>query len=115
MKVLKILFGWPIDVIGSLTSSLYIFVDCFSRPLVENLPPFSKDTKHIVTNIESIGPISNEEEYLVSYDVNPMYTSITPDGGIGASEYFLSKHDIIGSPSQNCLLELTNCVKTQLN
>ncbi|KAJ0050395.1 hypothetical protein NL108_018525 [Boleophthalmus pectinirostris] len=74
--------GRPIVAsIGSITSNLSIFIDSIIRPAAEALPSFIKDTGHMINFVESIDCVSNEEEwYLVSFDINSMYTSIPHDG-----------------------------------
>lgn len=101
--------GRPIVAsIGSITSNLSTYVDHFIRPLTEALPSFTKDTGHIVNIIESINSLGDEEMYLVSFDINAMYTSIPHDGGMEALDHYLL--DSMCNPSKTCILELSKLI-----
>lgn len=105
--------GRPIVAgIGSLTASISTFVDHFIRPLAEAAPSFIKDTGHLLSIIDTLSPLPEDELILVSFDVNALYTSIPHDGGLEALEHFLSKGENPPNPSANCILELVKLILT---
>ncbi len=62
--------------------------------------------------IDSLNPLPEEDLILATFDVSALYTSIPHDGGVEAMEHFLSKREQNSSPSLNCLVEFVKLILT---
>ncbi|XP_069615983.1 uncharacterized protein [Ranitomeya imitator] len=80
--------GRPIvSGIGSLTEKICRYIDFYLQQCVETLPSFIRDTTDILNRLNGIQ--LEENMYLVTCDVESLYTSIWHDHGIAASRFFL--------------------------
>ncbi|XP_077123749.1 uncharacterized protein LOC143781120 [Ranitomeya variabilis] len=81
--------GRPIvSGIGSLTEGICRFIDFYLQQCVETLPSFIRDTTDILNRLNGIQLEDNM--YLVTCDVESLYTSIGHDHGITACHFFLN-------------------------
>ncbi|CAJ0968672.1 unnamed protein product [Ranitomeya imitator] len=78
---------------GNLCETIFKFLDFHLKPLVFDLPSYAKDTSDVLRKIEGIP--WDEDMWLVSMDVESLYTSIYHQDGIQAVRTFLTmtEHD----------------------
>ncbi|XP_078521656.1 uncharacterized protein LOC144790876 [Lissotriton helveticus] len=75
---------------GSLMEPLSAFVDHFLRPIVQTMPTYLKDTTDVLRAIPEI-EYNAETDYLVSFDVESLYTSIPQDETLDTIRTILSE------------------------
>ncbi|XP_071999215.1 uncharacterized protein [Engystomops pustulosus] len=81
--------GRPIVAgMGSLCEPICRYVDHHLYPLVEELPSYLKDTTDILRKLDGI--YLDKDMYLVTCDVESLYTSIRHTDGIEAARFFLN-------------------------
>lgn len=79
--------GRPIvSGIDNLTQNCSLYIDKILAPFVQSLPSFTRDTTDLLKRIEDI--ILEPEQFLVSIDVESLYTSIPHDLGLKATDFF---------------------------
>lgn len=101
--------GRPIvAAIGSLTENISAFVDHFLQPLVTSLPSYIKDTVECIKMFQSI-TMPVEEMFLVTMDIESLYTNVPFRGGLQASEHFLNQRPSCTPPTQ-CIVDLIEIV-----
>ncbi|KAL7393196.1 hypothetical protein ABVT39_007680 [Epinephelus coioides] len=59
---------------------------------VISLPSNTKDSMDLLQTVQSI-QMSNEQQYLVTMDIESLYTNVPFEGGLRAAEFFLEKRD----------------------
>jgi len=64
------------------TYKISIFIDYFLQPLVQKSPSYIKDSFNFTAIINNINILDND--YLVTIDINSLYTNIPIDGAISA-------------------------------
>ncbi|CAJ0949911.1 unnamed protein product [Ranitomeya imitator] len=74
---------------GSLLSPLAMVLEKILTPLLGHIPSFLRDTTHFLSAIRGLS-IAPEDCYLVTLDVNSLYTNINNNNGIKAVETFLN-------------------------
>ncbi|KAL2092169.1 hypothetical protein ACEWY4_011967 [Coilia grayii] len=100
--------GRPIvAAIGSLTENISAFVDYFLQPLVTSLPSYVKDTVDCIKMLQTI-EISNDV-FLVTMDIESLYTNVPFIGGLQAAEHFLNLRSTC-IPSKQCIVDLMETV-----
>ncbi|CAJ0958429.1 unnamed protein product [Ranitomeya imitator] len=77
---------------GSLCETIGKYLDSYLKPLVCNLPSYIRDTGDVLGRIDGI-PME-DDMWLVSLDVESLYTAIQHHHGILAVESFLQMMDI---------------------
>lgn len=102
--------GRPIvSCTGSLTENISSFVDHHLKPSVAKLPSFTRDSSDFTLKLKQIGPVS-DNDILVTYGVESLYTNIPHQGALEAIEHFLNEQPDTAHPRTNCILELTRLV-----
>lgn len=102
--------GRPIvSSIGSLTEKISAFVDHFLQPLVKTLPSYIKDSMEFLKILRNI--VLPEKSFLVTRDIESLYTNVPFEGGLRATEFFLNQRKDC-SPSTECILDLIEIVLT---
>lgn len=92
---------------GTLTEPASKYIDHFIKPLVKKLPSYIEDTTDV---LNKIGTLTNiRSHYLVTMDVESLYTNIEHQEGLSALKYFLTESEIPGL-TVNFLLKLTEWV-----
>ncbi|XP_040206073.1 uncharacterized protein LOC120937139 [Rana temporaria] len=82
--------GRPIvSGIGSISENLSQVIDAHLQPYVTSLPSFTKDTMHFLQTIE--GCMLCDQAFLVSIDVEALYSSIPHEKGLSAIEEVLTR------------------------
>lgn len=101
--------GRPIVAsIGSLTENISAFVDYFLQPLVTSLPSYVKDSMEFLKMIQTI-EIQEEQCYLVTMDIESLYTNVPFEGGLKATEFFLNQRSD-STPRTQCIVDLIEIV-----
>lgn len=95
---------------GSLTEPVSQFIDCFIKPLAQQLPSYIQDTTHVL-NITSSLKIP-EDCFLVSFDVESLYSIIDHQDGLRALNHFLRLRPNDSLPPTELILELTEWTLT---
>ncbi|XP_073408530.1 uncharacterized protein [Dendrobates tinctorius] len=85
------------------------FLDFYLKPLVESLPSYIKDTTDVLTRVD--GVLVDGHTFLVTADVESLYTCIDHTLGLDAVRLFLGMSDLDG-PMCGLLLELLQFVLT---
>ena len=80
------------------TEHISEFVDFHSKPLVNKLPSYVKDTNHFL-NILLTLPDLPANSLLVTLDVSSLYTTIPHNEGIDACYHFLSTRNTPSIPA----------------
>lgn len=92
---------------GTLTEPATKYIDHFIKPLVRKLPSFIEDTTDVLNRIAALTNI--KDHFLVTMDVESLYTNIEHQQGLSALQKSLCESDI---PKNTCdfLLKLTEWV-----
>lgn len=91
---------------GTLTEPASKFIDSFIKPLVRDLPSFLEDTTDVLNKVATIPNV--QSQFLVTMDVESLYTNIDHQEGLSALSHYLSgAGDTV--PSE-FLLQLTDWV-----
>lgn len=77
------------------------FVDYFLQPLVMSLPSLLGTGVSANDSINS-SEISEDECFLVTMDIESLYTNVPSEGGLQAAEYFLNQHSECTLHSMHC-------------
>jgi len=84
--------GYPgrpiVSACNSQTDNISKFLDYVLKPHMQSLPSYIKDTTDFLTKIKSCNLSSHS--YLVTLDVNSLYTNIRHSDGIEACRFFLN-------------------------
>lgn len=92
---------------GTLTEPASKYVDSFIKPFVKLLPSFIEDTTDVLNNISSLTNL--QSHYLVTMDVESLYTNIDHEEGLFALKHFWSdRGDAL--PPTGFLLDLTRWI-----
>lgn len=103
--------GRPIvAAIGSLTENISAFVDYFLQPLVTALPSYVKDSVQFIKMIQTI-QLNNDHCFLVTMDIESLYTNVPFEGGLQAAEFFLNLRSDC-TPSTRCIVDLIEIILT---
>ncbi|XP_078518421.1 uncharacterized protein LOC144783188 [Lissotriton helveticus] len=82
-----------VNTIGSITEPLSKYLDAILRPYISKIPGYVKDTGHIINLLE--GTAFNEKrQWLVTLDVESLYSNIPIDGAISATEWFINTYEV---------------------
>ncbi|KAL2080587.1 hypothetical protein ACEWY4_024380 [Coilia grayii] len=91
----------------SLTEHMSQFVDYFIKEIVTSLPSYVADTRDVLKLLCDIH-VPERNAFLVTFDVESLYTNIPHEGGLQAMDYYLmSKKDTL--PAE-LLMELTKFI-----
>lgn len=104
--------GRPIvSSFGCPTERISAYVDELLQPHVTNLPSYTKDTNHFLTKIHEINnqPLP-ENLFLVSIDVESLYTNIPHNSGLDACKHYLNLRPPNSKPSTNFILTLISLI-----
>ena len=74
------------------TSRLSELLDNLLKPYLEVIPSYIKDYNHFLKVMQRMQDTSLEKIILVTCDVKDMYSNITLDLGLRATQYWLAKH-----------------------
>lgn len=72
---------------NSISEPLSQFIDFFIKDIVKDLPSYIADTRDVIRLLSDMN--IPKESFLVSFDVESLYTNIPHEGGIEAMSYFL--------------------------
>ncbi|XP_053575241.1 LOW QUALITY PROTEIN: histone-lysine N-methyltransferase, H3 lysine-36 specific [Bombina bombina] len=101
--------GRPIvSGIGCLTEKASEYIDHRLRHYVEELPSYVQDTMQVLQRLEHL--TLNETTWLVTTDVESLYTSINHEQGLKAVKYFLDKNSEEGKEHDDFVLKLLKMV-----
>ncbi len=101
--------GRPIvAAIGSLTEKISAFVDFHLQPLVTSLPSYIKNTMEFIELMKNV-EWPDHPVFLVTMDVESLYTNVSFQGGLEAIEFFLDL-GLCQVPSTACLSDLAKLV-----
>ena len=102
--------GRPIvSAIGSITEKISAYIDHFLQPLVHALPSYVKDSMEFLKMLNAV--TVSEDSFLVTMDIESLYTNVPFEEGLQATEFFLNKRRDC-NPSSTCLLDLLDIVLT---
>lgn len=90
----------------SLTESVSKYIDYFIKPCLSSLPAFVQDTTDVLNKITQLQNIGSDT-YLVTMDVEALYTNIEHTQGLAALTHFLSRRSESEMPPTDFLLSLT--------
>ncbi len=104
-----------VAAIGSLTEKISAFIDYFLQPCVSALPSYTKDSNDFLKTLQNVPP-SHNHHWLVTMDIESLYTNVPVKGGLRAAEVFLQTREHTSPPSDMpstaCILELMEIVLT---
>lgn len=92
---------------GSLTEPASQFIDHFLKPYVQKLPSYVQDTTDVLNKISNINNMT--WDFLVTMDVESLYTNIDHVDGLRAINYYLTDRNGKMPPS-NFIVDLTEWV-----
>lgn len=92
---------------GTLTEPASKFVDFFIKPYVRTLPSFIEDTVDVLNSLSRLGNVKSQ--YLITMDVESLYTNIDHEEGLHALRHFLAERKDTKPPSQ-FIVELTEFI-----
>ena len=92
------------------TELIATYLDKITTPLVQSLPSYVKDTKHMLQLTESFRFPGNNN-YVFTMDVKSLYTTIPNRDGLLALAQFLDKRPAL-QPSTHTLVRLAELVLT---
>ncbi|XP_063064237.1 uncharacterized protein LOC134456700 [Engraulis encrasicolus] len=99
--------GRPIiSGIDSITEPVSKYIDFFIKPLTSSLKAYLQDTTDVLKKLEEIRKVDNA--FLVTMDVEALYTNIAHEEGLEALRYFLQQRPNTNSPPTDFLVDLTN-------
>ena len=99
--------GRPIiSGIGTLTEPASKFIDSFIKPYVQQLPSYLEDTTDVLNKISVLTNLQNH--FLVTMDVESLYTNIDHNDGLEAMRFYLSDRDVL--PPTDFIVELTDWI-----
>lgn len=90
---------------GSLTEPASQFIDFHIKPLAQQLPSYIQDTTHVLKILNEM--TVSDDSYLVTMDVESLYTNIAHGDGLKALNHFLSNRPTDCSPPSDFLIKLT--------
>ncbi|XP_073439027.1 uncharacterized protein [Dendrobates tinctorius] len=93
---------------NSILSPPAMFLEKILTPLVKTTKSYLKDTNEFISLIKSLGSLPSSS-FLVTWDVNSLYTSITHEKGLRAIEILMVKADM-DSRIRNLCLDLLKLV-----
>ena len=83
------------------TELIATYLDAITTPLVQNLPSYVKDTKHML-RITGSFRFHGEHNYVFTMDVKSLYTTIPKKDGVLALTHFLNKRLVPQPPTHSC-------------
>lgn len=92
---------------GSMTEPASQFIDHYLKPYVHKLPSYVRDTTDVLNKINNLSDTT--WNYLVTMDVESLYTNIDHTEGLRAVNHYLSEREEMTPPS-SFLTELTSWV-----
>ena len=92
------------------TELLATYLDMITKPLVENLPSYVKDTNHMLDIAHSFR-FSGTHNYVFTMDIKSLYTVIPNNDGLLALIHFLNKRTELQPPTHT-LVRLAELVLT---
>ena len=92
------------------TELIATYLDAITTPLVQNLPSYVKDTKHMLRITDSFR-FHGEHNYVFTMDVKSLYTTIPNKDGLLALTHFLNKRPV-PQPPTHTLVRLAELVLT---
>ncbi|XP_056423852.1 uncharacterized protein LOC130362821 [Hyla sarda] len=95
---------------NSLTEPICKWIDFFLKPLVELLPSYIKDSNDVLRRLDGVQ--LDDNSYLVTCDVESLYTSIRHNDGIAATKFFLESSNLEGDLCA-LILELLSFILTR--
>ncbi|XP_053383797.1 uncharacterized protein LOC128550001 [Mercenaria mercenaria] len=105
--------GYPgrpiVSAYDSCTDHISKYVDHILQPFVQSLPSYIKDTNDFITKLKQ-HKLSNHKTFLVTLDVNSLYTNIPHTEGIEACKYFLENSNYNGRLSVDSVCKLIQTV-----
>ena len=115
--------GRPIiSGIGTLTEQASKFIDFYIKPYVQKLPSFIEDTTDVLTKLAGLTNVHSQ--FLVTMDVESLYTNIDHNDGLDAMKFFLADRNSlpptdlsksqIGSFTIMCLCSLMEYINNVL-
>lgn len=103
--------GRPIiSGIGTISEPLSKFIDFFIKPYVSTLPSFVQDTTDVLVKLGTLKNIENA--FLVTMDVESLYTNIDHNEGLHAIKHFLTSRESESMPPNDFILQLTEWTLT---
>uniref|UniRef100_A0A803K2N6 Reverse transcriptase domain-containing protein n=1 Tax=Xenopus tropicalis TaxID=8364 RepID=A0A803K2N6_XENTR len=93
---------------GNLTENASKYIDQQLRRYVTALPSYVKDTTEVLAKLEGIHVV--KDTWLVTLDVETLYTSIRHQDGIEAVKYFLDTDSTIDQDKGHFLIKLLNFI-----
>ncbi|CAJ0935795.1 unnamed protein product [Ranitomeya imitator] len=97
---------------GSLLSPLAMVLEKILSPLLSHIPSFLRDTSHFLSAIRGLGVVP-AECYLLTLDVNSLYTNINNSDGIKAVESFLNDTTEFSSDLKEFCVALLTLILTK--
>ena len=99
--------GRPIiSGIGTLTEQASKFIDFYIKPYVQKLPSFIEDTTDVLTKLAGLTNVHSQ--FLVTMDVESLYTNIDHNDGLDAMKFFLADRNSL--PPTDFIIELTDWI-----
>lgn len=87
-----------VSSIDSPTSKISEYVDFHLQPYTETIKSYIKDTNHFLTELNKVPTSTSKDSYLVTLDVNSLYTNIPNEEGINTIKNLLQrKHNKLKS------------------
>ncbi len=90
---------------GSLTEPASQFIDLHIKPLAQQLPSYIQDTTYVLKVLSDMRFPDNC--FLVTLDVESLYTNIAHDDGLKALQHFLMNRPIDSLPPSEFMTQLT--------
>lgn len=91
--------GRPIiSGMGSITEPASKYIDFHIKPLTMALPAYIRDTTHVLSILDEIRAVDNA--YLVTMDVEALYTNIDHEEGLEALRQALQKRSDASPPTE---------------
>ena len=93
---------------GTLTEPASKFIDFYIKPFVKTLPSFIEDTTDVLNKLS--GLTNCNTAYLVTMDVESLYTNIDHQDGLHALKHFLSDRPTDAMPPTEFIVSLTDWI-----
>lgn len=92
---------------GTFTKPASKFVDSFIKPFVKTLPSFIEDTVDVLNSLAGLGNVRSQ--YLITMEVESLYTKIIHEEGLHALKHFISDRMDLRPPS-HFIVQLTEFI-----
>ena len=96
---------------GTLTEHIPGYVDFISQKCLDKIPSFLKDTTDFLCKLNDITHLVTPDSFLVTMDVNSLYTNIPHSDGVEACRSFLT----ISTTDQTLINDIPTLVDFILN